>query len=323
MWGAPDATPGAHFLVAAFEDVALDDARRVLVAVDAAKHRPAWKRIIDEGILGEVRLDCAFAPGRPDRPAHWLVATRVKQLVRLRTLSMSSGEPAEVCTFLLPDDDGDSELFLSSGTTPELAHLAIVSFGSQAALVRLDSGEVAFRLDVGSPPRVEARVISHAVTTDIDGDGGPDLALAIEFESVKPLRYHGTVRWYSGKDGSFVREIDRTLRLEGIGHRMRMARNPDRDAALLLSRYHSIFGSTVLYVSSRTGKPIGQPVMSDEDLPGSGWDIVELPDVDGDGRPDVLVSTYSHGCQGHPNQRVQLFSWRSGKALWSRSRPMK
>jgi hypothetical protein len=319
LWGAPNAPTGTYFLAQAYESVPLDSARRILVAVDAAKHAPAWIRVIEDGFLEDVELDCAFDPARDGRPWSWLVATKVRARVSLRSLSMSTGEPRDVCSFEIHDDDKDGELVLSCGSTPASSGLALVSYGRAAALVDLEEGKVVARFDIGRRPDVQARIRSNAITTDIDGDGHPDVALAIEFEAAREIEYWGTVKWYSGRSGAFVREVEPALRLDGVGHRMSVAQGAESDGDLLVSQYTTIFGSRTVYVSSRTGKRVGTPVFEENDLPGTGWEIVEMPDVDGDKKPEVLASTYAAGCQGHPNQQVRLFASRWRGALWSRS----
>src|SRR5262249_19536394 len=83
------------------------------------------------------------------------------------------------------DGDGDLDLFVGGRVTPgEYPRSA----GSR---ILLNQGGGTFRLDVANTALLKGvGMVSSAILTDVNGDGSPDLVLAIEWDALKLFLNH-------------------------------------------------------------------------------------------------------------------------------------
>jgi hypothetical protein len=164
---------------------------------------------------------------------------------------------------------------------------------------------------------------SFSTAGDLDADGYPDFLVGAPAESVGSLAEAGVVRAYSGTDGSVLLELPGTVAQEHRGHSVSGGMDLDGDGipdfavtredmsgSLATARVdtHSGADGTILWSRSWTAFPAIDPQTR------------LLPDLDGDGRPEVVVMLpwwYGPSVSGNVGIGVVL-SGVDGATLWVR-----
>lgn len=151
------------------------------------------------------------------------------------------------------------------------------------------------------------------VTADINGDGVNDLAIGDP--SDRPFR-GGAVLLVSGQDGTTIRKVSGPPRSSGFGFEVMLGWDADGDGTrdLIVAR-HSAFHGGVSIVSPRDGHLIHDIDGALPEGPLMGWSVAALPDLDGDGWPDIATARFSNRSVGAVGQGVLVVSTRSGRVL--------
>lgn len=158
---------------------------------------------------------------------------------------------------------------------------------------------------------------------DLDGDGHPDFLVGAQAESVGALVEAGVVRAYSGADGSVLLELPGTVAQERRGHSVSGGMDLDGDGFpdFAVTREDMSGGLVTAHVETHSGAD-GAMLWS------RSWTHITamdpqtrlLPDLDGDGRPEVVVTLpywYGPSVSGPLGIGVVL-SGVDGATLWVR-----
>ena len=256
-----------------------------------------WKRRLAAGAAG---LAAVLAPGAAATEDEGFV----EPVEVLHTLSgTNSGAAFGWAVSELGDVDGDSKTDLLVGEPFTATGTTWVYSGRTGALLH--------RLD-GAPGDEQGYAIADA--GDTDGDGVPDIV------SGAPGVGRGSAYLYSGATGQLLHTFSRGRAGDFFGAAVAGAGDVNRDghADILVGATMNDGGgrdSGRAYVfSGRTYKLIRKLDAGDEgDLFGSATDWT--PDLDGDGRPELIVGAQNAGPT--TGGKAYVFSGRNGRPLFT------
>ena len=175
-------------------------------------------------------------------------------------------------------------------------------------MVSSEGSTVLFKVDGDQP----ASRFGHSVAGigDVNGDGVADIAVGAPRAPVLGRGNAGKVFVLSGRDGRLLYNLEGPSAGSSFGHALAGAGDMDGDGVsdlLVGAPGFNANAGAVFVFSGRDGKKLyefsGSPR---EEL---GYSVAAGGDINGDGRPDILVGAYSApGPEGRPNGKVYVLS---------------
>ena len=156
-------------------------------------------------------------------------------------------------------------------------------------------------------PTEKATIDQVVALDDLDGDGADDFALSEEDEDDVRL---GHVFFHSGRTGKRLAHVSGEEKHGRFGLALCVTADIDGDGArdLLVSEpsFADLMGR-VLCISSRSRQTLFD-VPGWNDTSEFGISVIDLGDIDGDGRHEVVISAHGHNEPPHYHGRVGVFS---------------
>jgi hypothetical protein len=227
------------------------------------------------------------------------------------------GSSADAADF---DGDGTADVAVGarSETHGESRGAVHVFSGATGALAQTIANPGAASSDFGDVVRA---------VPDLDGDGRPDLAIADPFFDVGGGVGAGRVTLYSGATGATIRVLDSPAPSRGFGGSIAVLPDVDGDgvADLAVGAQSEDEGIGHAYVfSGATGALLLSLSNPDPASFGFGLAVEAAPDLDGDGRADVYVSSdraWGSGSALRKTGVIYAFSSATGDLLETLTNP--
>ncbi|MCC6321880.1 MAG: FG-GAP repeat protein [Phycisphaerales bacterium] len=253
------------------------------------------------------------------------LATTLQAQTALRPLSGEPDESFGFCIASVPDLTGDSMPDVLIGVPYQK-----VGEDWEAGRVYVFGGNAGHRVDVLESPFQDLFGNfgqSVAGLSDVDGDGSGDIVVGAPGEGP------GRVHVFSGRDGSFIRLIYPPSSEYIARFGTAVAGLPDVDgdgrgdfvaSNVYLRAWNGGHSRPHVWIfSGRTGAVLRELVSpASQGDSGFGESLAGLKDVDGDGRPDVVVGAKSHdGSAGERSGKVYVYSGATGRLLHTLDSP--
>jgi hypothetical protein len=223
---------------------------------------------------------------------------------------------------------------LTDDGIPELIVGAFAQDGDGRAFVfNGQNGELLHTLEAPAQHGGSAFGWSVASAGDLDQDGIPDMLVGAPYTNVGDITVQGRVYAFSGRDGKLIRTFDDPEPRAGEVFGWRVASiadlNKDGIPDILIGAPYKDIGSipsqgAVFVFSGADGTllfPLHNPAPT-KAYSGFGFVVVEGPDINQDGAPEILVGApYQTVDEYHVQGEMFLFNGRDGRHLTTFDNP--
>jgi len=166
---------------------------------------------------------------------------------------------------------------------------------------------------------------SLAAPGDVDQDGTDDLLIGAHYAtSTTGDAIAGVARVFSGATGAVIWAFEGDAPGDQLGHAVAAAGDVDQDGvpdlAMGAYRHNIAAGSYAGRIRVHSGVDGSLVFAIDGSTPGDwfGWALAGTPDVDGDGRDDIVVGSPYDGTAATNAGSVQVLSGLDGSLIWRR-----